>query len=221
MDLPCRGCLGPLGAGSRAGLCGRCWSGLAPLPEDRCPRCALVHGTCGNGGAWSRGDALWAYRAGRPALGALLVPGIKGGEWGWKGALLERARQVPLPDFTSQADLVCSAPSGTLRRWLRGFDLAGEAAAMIAARIGRPFRILLRKTWLAQAQAGLPAGRRRQLPARAVAVRKGHPLEGACILLVDDVWTTGTTLTRCAQALRRAGARDVAVLALFRALPDS
>jgi predicted amidophosphoribosyltransferase len=35
---------------------------------------------------------------------------------------------------------------------------------------------------------------------------------------VDDVWTTGTTLLRCAQALQDAGAHEIRVLTLFRSL---
>jgi len=219
--LRCRGCLGPLGRESQAGLCGRCWSGLAPLPEDRCPRCALPHGgeACPEPVAWSWGDALWNYRAGRPALGALLVPGIKRGELGWKAALLERARRAPLPSFVWDADLVCCAPTSPLRRWIRGLDLAEEAAAMFARELGRPFRPLLRKGWFTRAQAGATEGGRRRLPASAVAMGRGRRLDGESVLLVDDVWTTGTTLLRCAQALARAGAGDLAVLALFRALP--
>ena len=38
------------------------------------------------------------------------------------------------------------------------------------------------------------------------------------VLLVDDVLTTGTTVRRCAAALRKAGARDITVLAVTRAL---
>lgn len=219
--LRCRGCLGAL-EGAQAGLCHRCWSGLQPLPEERCPRCALPHGAgsdCPEPVAWTRGDALWTYRAGRPALGALLVPGIKRGELGWKAALLERARRAELPDFAPAADLVCSAPTAAARRWMRGFDLAEEAAAMFARRLGVPYRPLLRKAWFSAAQTGLSESRRRRLPASAVSVRRGRPLGGASILLVDDVWTTGTTLLRCAQALLRAGAGELAVLALFRALP--
>jgi predicted amidophosphoribosyltransferase len=217
--LPCRGCLGPLGPGAEAGLCGRCWSGLEPLDEDRCPRCALAHGTCAGPWPWIRGDALWRYRAGRPPLGALLVPAIKKGEQAWLAALLDRARRAPLPDFAAGADLVCCAPTSWPRRWLRGLDLAEAAAAQVAARIGRPFRPLLRKGWFVRPQAGLPESQRRQLPASAVTVRPGRPLGGAAVLVVDDVWTTGTTFLRCAQALRRAGAGEVGVLALFRAVP--
>jgi len=219
--IRCRGCLGPL-AEARAGLCGRCWSGLVPLPEERCPRCALPHGGgphCPEPVAWSRGDALWNYRAGRPALGALLVPAIKRGELGWKAALLERAGRAPLPGFTGSADLVCCAPTALPRRWSRGFDLAEEAAALFARRLGKPFRALLRKAWFSPAQAGLSEGARRRLPASAMGLHRGCRLHGETVLLVDDVWTTGTTLLRCAQALERAGAGDLAVLALFRALP--
>jgi predicted amidophosphoribosyltransferase len=216
--MRCRGCLGALDGAARAGLCGRCWSGLLPLAEERCPRCALCHGAgCPGTVPWSRGDALWDYRGGRPALGALLVPGIKRGELGWKSALLERARRAALPDFAWAADLVCAAPTAWPRRWLRGFDLAEEAAALFASRLGKPYRPLLRKAWFVAAQAGLGEGRRRRLPASAVAVRRGRQLHGETVLLVDDVWTTGTTLLRCAQALGRAGAGELAVLTLFRA----
>jgi competence protein ComFC len=144
------------------------------------------------------------------------VPAIKGGDLAWKGALLERTARAPLPDFAREADLVCCAPTAWPRRWLRGFDLAEEAAALIARRLHRPFRTLLRKAWLSRPQAGQAESRRRLLPAAAVTVRGGQSLAGVSVLVVDDVWTTGTTLRRCAQALGRAGAADVSVLALFR-----
>jgi predicted amidophosphoribosyltransferase len=147
------------------------------------------------------------------------VPAIKRGEVAWKAALLERARRAPLPAFARWADLVCCAPTSFPRRWSRGFDLAEEAAAMFARELGKPFRPLLRKSWFIRPQAGMTEGRRRRLPATAVSVRRGRHLRGESILLVDDVWTTGTTLLRCAQALTRAGAGDLAVLALFRCLP--
>ena len=217
--LLCRGCLGPLDGAAVAGLCGRCWSGLVPLVEERCARCALVHGEgdCPEPTAWSHGDALWDYHGGRPPLGALLLPAIKAGEAGWRKALLGQVADAALPPWTADVDRVTAAPTALHRRLLRGFDLAEEAASLLARRLERPFQSLLTKAWRTGRQAARTESQRRRLPKAAIALR-GPRLSGGTVLLVDDVWTTGTTLLRCAQALQAGGADDVRVLTLFRAL---
>jgi predicted amidophosphoribosyltransferase len=216
--LLCRGCLGPVAGDSEAGLCGRCWGGLLPLPEDRCPRCALVHaGDCPEATAWDLGDALWDYHGGRPPLGALLLPGIKQGEAGWRQALLGRLARATLPPWAQEVDQVTAAPSTFQRRLVRGFDFGVEAGRLLAGRLGRPFAALLAKGWRSGRQAARTEAQRRRLPRKAIALRRGAAPAGI-ILLVDDVWTTGTTLLRCAQALREGGAEEVRVLTLFRAL---
>lgn len=217
----CRGCLGPLGPGSAAGLCGACWTGLIPLPEPRCPRCALPHSEasdCPEPCAWSKGDALWDYHGGRPPLGALLVPGIKAGEHGWRRELLRRAAAAHWPGRGLDFDLVTSAPTPGLRRLLRGFDLAEAFARQLALQHGLPYQPTLRKLWRYGHQSERTESARRRLPRRAIRVRGGCDLRGLRLLLVDDVWTTGTTLLRCTEALREQGVAEVQVLTLFRAL---
>lgn len=217
--LLCRGCLGPLDAAAVAGLCGSCWSGLVTLADERCPRCALVHGEgdCPEPIAWSHGDALWDYHGGRPPLGALLLPAIKAGEAGWRKALLGQVADAALPAWATDVDRVTAAPTALHRRLLRGFDLAEEAASLLARRLERPFQSLLTKAWRTGRQAARTESQRRRLPKAAITLR-GPRLPGGTVLLVDDVWTTGTTLLRCAQALQAGGADDVRVLTLFRAL---
>ncbi len=219
--LLCRGCLAPLDGGSEAGLCGPCWEGLIPLEPMRCPRCALAHdlgAPCPEPVAWEQGDALWDYHGGRPPLGALLLPGIKSGERGWRDALLRRAAACPLPGWALQVDLVTAVPTAPHRHWLRGFDLAEDLGRQTAMRLGVPFRATLRKRWWLHRQSERTETERRRMPRKAVTPRAGIDLAGASILLVDDVWTTGTTLLRCAQTLSGAGAGVIRVLTLFRAL---
>jgi competence protein ComFC len=218
--LLCRGCLGPLGPGAEAGLCGPCWSGLLPLQEPRCPRCALLHDAdtnCPDPVAWTFGDACWDYHGGRPALGALMLPGIKAGELGWRSALLGRAARTSLPSFASGADLVTAVPAAVHRRWLRGFDLAEDAAQLVSARLSLPFLRTLCKGWRVRRQAEQTESMRRKLSKKAVRLRQEVAIRDRTVLLVDDVWTTGTTLLRCAQALLEGGAAEVRVLTLFRA----
>jgi predicted amidophosphoribosyltransferase len=220
-QLPCQGCLGPLDRASEAGLCGRCWEGLESLPEERCPRCALVHdlaNACPETIAWSLGDALWNYHGGRPPLGALLLPAIKSGELAWRYALLHRASQTGLPGLTAKVDLVTAAPTAFYRRWLRGFDVAEDFARQVADRLDRPFIRTLRRTGSFRRQAKRTESERRRLPRKSFSLRSGIDLRDRVVLLVDDVWTTGTTLLRCAQSLADSGAADVRVLTIFRAL---
>jgi predicted amidophosphoribosyltransferase len=167
--------------------------------------------------AWDLGDALWDYHGGRPPLGALLLPSIKAGETGWQKALLRRTAQMPLPPWTGEVALVTSAPSTLHRRLLRGFDLSAEIGRLLAGRLGCPYQRLLTKTWRSGRQAARTETQRRRLPRKAITLRPGAK-PGGIILLVDDVWTTGTTLLRCAQALKEGGAEEVRVLTLFRAL---
>jgi len=102
------------------------------------------------------------------------------------------------------------APS-RLRR--RGFDPAGELAAAVAERLGAPL-----EQCLARRGGSRQVGKRR-------AERIGHPPQihargtvPRSVLLVDDVLTTGSTLTACAQALRAAGAARVVAITFARRL---
>jgi predicted amidophosphoribosyltransferase len=204
-----------------AGLCGACWEGLWPLAEERCPRCALPHGgdrECPDPVAWEHGDALWNYRGGRPALGSLLINGIKSGERGWKKALLKRLAKSSLPRWAFSIDMVTSAPPSPCQKFSRGFDLASEAAQTISGMVGSPYARTLRKRLFAKRQAKRTESQRRKMPQKDLYVRKGAQMSGKTILVIDDVWTTGTTLLRCAKALKNAGAKEVRVLSLFRAI---
>jgi predicted amidophosphoribosyltransferase len=146
------------------------------------------------------------------------VPGIKEGEQGWKAALLRHATIAELPSWTGDVELVTCAPTPFHRRWRRGFDLAEELAERLARRLEIPFADTLQKSLWLGPQAEKTESQRRRLPRKSVTLRRKAPIQGRIILLVDDVWTTGTTLLRCAQALAAGGASEVRVLTLFRAL---
>jgi predicted amidophosphoribosyltransferase len=50
----------------------------------------------------------------------------------------------------------------------------------------------------------------------AFALRRGAPVEGLTVALVDDVLTTGSTADACARVLREAGAAAVVVITVAR-----
>jgi ComF family protein len=69
-----------------------------------------------------------------------------------------------------------------------------------------------------QSQIGLSRHQRRENMRGAFAVATAEEIQGSEVLLVDDVFTTGTTVSECARVLRRAGASKVFVATVARTL---
>ena len=108
-------------------------------------------------------------------------------------------------------DAVVPVPAGPWRwRW-RGFDPAEEIAIALADAAGLPLAECLRRD-----RGRRQVGRRRaERLADPPAVHATVPCPRR-VLLVDDVWTTGATLSSCARALRSAGSRRIVALTLAR-----
>ena len=107
-------------------------------------------------------------------------------------------------------DVVTWAPTSAHRRRERGFDQAEVIARGVAAHLGLPCRRLLERAGDVAPQTG--RNRRDRLDGPSF---RGHPrADGKAVLVIDDVVTTGATLTSAAQALRLAGAASVELAAV-------
>ncbi len=125
-----------------------------------------------------------------------------------------------------QVDLVCPVPLSTARLQERGYNQAAELARPLALALGIAYRpksiTRIRET---RPQVGLNALERQQNISNAFRADE-KTVQGRSVLMIDDVATTGATLSSCADALRSAGARQVYGLTLARAAfsisdPDS
>jgi ComF family protein len=117
-----------------------------------------------------------------------------------------------------QFDVIVPMPLHWSRQWRRGFNQSERLARVLSARTGLPLVTnAIRRRKSTPSQAGLTGAQRRTNVAGAFEVKRRHLIDGRCVLLVDDVLTTGATAGTCAAALRRAGAREVSVVTLARA----
>jgi ComF family protein len=114
----------------------------------------------------------------------------------------------------AQTGAVVPVPLGSRRRRQRGYNQAEVIAGCIAEIIEAPLLAQLVRTRNTPAQSAHDENGRRRNVDGAFAWR-GPSLDGAQLLLVDDVLTTGATVSAVTAALVAAGARrvDVTVLA--------
>jgi ComF family protein len=214
------------------GLCGPCWrdtpfiSGLvcdlcgAPLPgtdsgtAEHCDDCLRI------ARPWSRGRAALIYRDNARRMVLALKHGdrheIARGAAPW----LARAG-APLLDDDALIAPVPLHRGRMLRRRFNQSALLSRALARQTARRDCP-DLLLRRV-RTRPLDGMSADSRFAMLDRAISVNpaRADVARGRVVVLVDDVMTSGATLSAAAQACLDGGARDVRVLVLARVVRDA
>jgi ComF family protein len=188
-------------------LCEACVARLPALDVPICARC-LRDGGAADGCVRHAGDrvhAAWIYDERVAAVvHALKFGGRPGLARAHVGAIVRA-----LPEKARRADLVTGVPLHATRLRERGDDQAARLGEALADAIGTPFVRVLRRVRATRAQSGLGPDERRVNVRSAFQLTHAAWIEGRSVLLVDDVLTTGATMTEALATLRAAGARTV------------
>jgi ComF family protein len=114
-------------------------------------------------------------------------------------------------------DLVVPVPLHPARRRMRGYNQAGYLARALARGQQVPCSSrLLQRIRMTSSQTELKAGDRARNVRGAFRVNPSLDVKGSNVLLIDDVMTTGATVSECARVLDKAGAARVDVATLAR-----
>ena len=204
--------------------CSECWNAVRIFDgrEIRCHKCGAL---LGEGSAapvpvfcrkcdehhYDRAFAVGVYEKGLAAsiLELKKTPMLS-------ARLRDLIRSAVLPD----ADLIIPAPLSKERRLERGFNQAESIAGEVGRASGIPVdaRSLERHLPTHVHRVGMD-DKARELSVRNVfSVNRPKLIAGKKVLFVDDVFTSGATASGCAKVLKKAGATEVNVFTLARAV---
>ncbi len=209
-------------------VCAACWQETRIFAEDDalCWKCgAVTHATVPTekrmdvrcrrceGDAYDGARACGAYQG---ALRAAVLALKREAHVPSRVAqlLYETQRRAPL----SAATRLVPVPLHPERQRQRGFNQAAILGRALADLTKLPLDewSLVRTRHTERHRAGMDAQARRESVSEAFEVVRPRLIENESILLLDDVLTTGATVSACAAALKTAGARSVFVLTLAR-----
>ncbi len=129
------------------------------------------------------------------------------------------ARAFAGTGLARHADVLVPIPIHTSRLLERGFNQSELLARILARRIGVPLEPrVLRKVRKTAHQVDLPLDERGINIRNSFSVRRPERIAGKRVLLIDDVFTSGSTLNEAARVLLAAGAREVRAYTLARSL---
>ena len=227
----CRLCGLPLVSSCRLPVCSTCLESIEPISGGRCLLCGerlfsgLAQSLCGEclteRPPFAKASAYGSYEAGLRELIHLLKYDAVRPAAEVLGRMLAEAVTDLAPDFDRESPLVVPVPLHANKLRQRGFNQAELIARTMAKQkvLGLSLKmapeLLIRKR-ATESQVGYT--RQQRIANLRGAFRADSAVAGHDILLVDDVFTTGTTVSECARVLRRAGAERVWVATVARVL---
>jgi len=224
----CYGCEQPT---THLGFCDPCRAAIPPCLPPGCRCCGVPFAVASSAEydctrcrrqppAFERARARFLYRAHEPS--GPLQCAVQRFKYG-RDVALARILGPMVADAAAESparyDWIAPVPLHRDRLRWRGFNQALLLARAIGQRTATPVapRLLVRTRPTAP-QVELDEIARRRNVADAFAVTEPERVQGARILLVDDILTTGATVNECSRALRRARATRIDVLVLARAV---
>jgi ComF family protein len=221
----CQECLDAMRpiAGGVCSLCGeRIFLPYAISAETRAPLCTLCRRI---EPVFARAVAYGSYQSGLRELIHLLKYGGVRPAANVLGRMLAEAIASLEPGFPADSIPVIPVPLHRTKLRQRGFNQA-ELIARAALKSFDPARLplcaaVLERKRETASQIGLTTHQRRQNLRNAFRVAQPEIVKSREVLLVDDVYTTGATVSECARVLLRAGATKVWVATVARTLKVS
>lgn len=224
------------------GLCENCWEELTFLGKPCCAQCGFPfdtnlsknkdteNGLCGpcisRQPKFDKARSIVTY----DDISRDLILKFKHGDRLEVAPLFGHWLTLQYKEITSHTDVdfIVPIPLHPKRLLFRRFNQAALIAKHLSKNVGKPFHPrLLKRIKNTESQGHLSASARKRnirnafqidrLPKSAVT----GTLEGTCVLLIDDVYTTGSTVEEAANCLKRAGARTVFVLTIARVIRPS
>ena len=219
----CHCCASEVKESSLGITCAECWTEttLFDGSEPLCPKCGVVSES--GGFAFDCGrcreqhyDAARSLGIYEKALSANLlhlkkIPVIP-------EILLDRLKPSARKLSATTFDLIIPVPLSAQRQTDRGFNQADAIAHVVS----RELRVLVDRSSLTRRKHtpmhrfGMDRKAREMSVENAFAVTRPNLIRGRNILLVDDIFTSGATVSNCAKALKKKGAGSVRVLTLAR-----
>jgi ComF family protein len=114
-------------------------------------------------------------------------------------------------------DAVIPVPLHPARKRERGFNQAELLAELLCAHAGLKMHIALERIRYTTTQTAFDRAERMENLRDAFRLRRKANVQGLRVLLIDDVLTTGSTLSECARVLKQAGAISVHAATAARA----